>query len=521
MATIRWVVTNSPSGHSSASSSSTWPPPSLTRRVAHGSGTHAPSRAPAWNAASVSALSCGVIVHVAAAAGVGLVALLGEPRPQGDVLGVAERRRRQRRAGEVVGRVDALAHDERGAARRRAGDDAQRLAVGLGVAVDRRVGADEAGVEGAGEHRLDDLGAGVERRQLELDVGAERLGEQPGLDADDRRGVGDVREVAEAQRDGLACAAASSTPPAAVAARRRRRRRRTPRRRGRRGEHGGETNPGKSDRHSQLSTCAALPVATWNTVRELRVRRRLARSDRSRSNGRSPCSAQSLERRRRRRGQSTIATRTGLSISTRPPASIQALRGEPGSVVERRARRRRPARDHQPVGVGVARRPPRLRVPHRPHARSSAGAGSGSSGWPRRSSCAGGCRPGTCRRVDEALDRLERLRRDGVSDDAFTLRDRRPAPPVTAASRCPAERVGRRLAGHDLGDAPRRAGRLERGGIRVRAADEGDVERPRRQSAGGERRRSTVAGDQSSLADERQALQAVAGDAPRSGRVRA
>ncbi|MET0461210.1 MAG: DUF3291 domain-containing protein [Ilumatobacteraceae bacterium] len=30
--------------------------------------------------------------------------------------------------------------------------------------------------------------------------------------------------------------------------------------------------------------------------------------------------------------------------------------------------------------------------------------------------------------VDEALDRLDRLRRDGVTDDAFTLRDRRPAP---------------------------------------------------------------------------------------------
>ena len=32
--------------------------------------------------------------------------------------------------------------------------------------------------------------------------------------------------------------------------------------------------------------------------------------------------------------------------------------------------------------------------------------------------------------VDEALDRLRMLRRDGVSDDAFTLRDRRPAPTV-------------------------------------------------------------------------------------------
>ena len=167
VATIRWVVTNSPSGHSSASSSSTVPPPSSTSLVAHGSGTHAPSRAPDWNAASVSALSCGVIAHVATAARVGLEPLLGEPRPQGDVLGVAERRRRQRGPGEVGGRVDAVADDERGAARRGPGDDPQRLAVGLGVAVDRRVGPDEAGVEGAGEHRFDDLGAGVERGRLE------------------------------------------------------------------------------------------------------------------------------------------------------------------------------------------------------------------------------------------------------------------------------------------------------------------------------------------------------------------
>ena len=64
--------------------------------------------------------------HVAAAGGVGLVALLGQPGPEGDVLGVAERRRRERGPGEVLGRVDALAHDERGAARRRAGDDAER-----------------------------------------------------------------------------------------------------------------------------------------------------------------------------------------------------------------------------------------------------------------------------------------------------------------------------------------------------------------------------------------------------------
>ena len=34
--------------------------------------------------------------------------------------------------------------------------------------------------------------------------------------------------------------------------------------------------------------------------------------------------------------------------------------------------------------------------------------------------------------VEEALDRLDRLRRDGVTDDAFTFRDRRRAPGVDA-----------------------------------------------------------------------------------------
>jgi Domain of unknown function (DUF3291) len=34
--------------------------------------------------------------------------------------------------------------------------------------------------------------------------------------------------------------------------------------------------------------------------------------------------------------------------------------------------------------------------------------------------------------VEEAVERLERLRRDGVSDEAFTLRDLRPAPAAPA-----------------------------------------------------------------------------------------
>ena len=55
-------MTKSPSGQMSASLTSTLPPPSRMRRVAHGSGTQAPSSAPAWNAASVSALSWGVML---------------------------------------------------------------------------------------------------------------------------------------------------------------------------------------------------------------------------------------------------------------------------------------------------------------------------------------------------------------------------------------------------------------------------------------------------------------------------
>jgi hypothetical protein len=37
--------------------------------------------------------------------------------------------------------------------------------------------------------------------------------------------------------------------------------------------------------------------------------------------------------------------------------------------------------------------------------------------------------------VTEALAKLEQLGREGPSDDAFTLRDRRPAPPLRVATR--------------------------------------------------------------------------------------
>ena len=46
---------------------------------------------------------------------------------------------------------------------------------------------------------------GVERLGLERDVGPELVGEDPLLDADERGGVGDVGEVAEAEGDRLRC----------------------------------------------------------------------------------------------------------------------------------------------------------------------------------------------------------------------------------------------------------------------------------------------------------------------------
>ena len=79
--------------------------------------------------------------HVAAAGVVGLVALVLQPGAQGDVLGVAELRGGERRALEVLGGVDALAHDEERAARGAARHDADGRAVGLGVGVDGRVRA--------------------------------------------------------------------------------------------------------------------------------------------------------------------------------------------------------------------------------------------------------------------------------------------------------------------------------------------------------------------------------------------
>jgi hypothetical protein len=60
--TIRWVVTNWPPGHRLRSSTSTLPPPSCTRRVAHGSGTQAPAIWPSLKVSRVWELSCGLML---------------------------------------------------------------------------------------------------------------------------------------------------------------------------------------------------------------------------------------------------------------------------------------------------------------------------------------------------------------------------------------------------------------------------------------------------------------------------
>jgi hypothetical protein len=70
-------------------------------------------------------------------------------------------------------------------------------AVRLAVPVDGRVGPDERGVDGAADQRLDRLAAGVEGLELQVDTVAQGVLKDSLLHPDDRRGVGDVGEVAE------------------------------------------------------------------------------------------------------------------------------------------------------------------------------------------------------------------------------------------------------------------------------------------------------------------------------------
>ncbi len=100
--TTRCVVTYLPSGHRSLSSTRILPPPSVTRRVAHGSGTHAPSIGAGLERGRASCeLSCGTIVTSPPPVVSVLQPLLVQPRAERDVLRVAELRRRELLALQV------------------------------------------------------------------------------------------------------------------------------------------------------------------------------------------------------------------------------------------------------------------------------------------------------------------------------------------------------------------------------------------------------------------------------------
>ena len=126
---------------------------------------------------------------------------------------------------EVGRAVDRLVDDEVRAARRRARDDLHAL-VELGPRGDGRARADVAGVERSGLERLERLGAGVERVSSRFTFLPSAFSKMPLLDADDRRRVGDVGEVAEPERDRLALLLGGGRRHGGGEQRRQRRRRR-------------------------------------------------------------------------------------------------------------------------------------------------------------------------------------------------------------------------------------------------------------------------------------------------------
>jgi hypothetical protein len=134
-----------------------------------------------------------------------LVVIL-RPPACGDVLGVAELGRGNSLSAEIGGSFEPAVwlHNERDAAARCAGEDANVGAFGANVSVENGIRADIGGVDGAGEDRFDRAWSGVEGIPLDARSGA-RL--KPSLRclglrfviADEALGVGDVREKANAQ----------------------------------------------------------------------------------------------------------------------------------------------------------------------------------------------------------------------------------------------------------------------------------------------------------------------------------
>ena len=122
MATIKWVVTYSPFGHRSRSSTSTLPPPSWMGRVAQGSGHPGAVDVARDEGLQRLAVLLRSDAHVAAAGLVGLQAVLLEPGSKG-VLRVAQAGRGQRLALQILDAVDLRLDDQEGPAGRGAGDD--------------------------------------------------------------------------------------------------------------------------------------------------------------------------------------------------------------------------------------------------------------------------------------------------------------------------------------------------------------------------------------------------------------
>ena len=175
--TTRCVVTNCPSGHSVSSSTSTVPPPSSTRRDGPRLGHPGAGDVAGLERLSVWAFSCGrIVTSPPPAASTAKPWSASQVRSATSwvlpVCGLATILPSSCAGVVMPWATTSDAPPEVAPATMRSG-----LAAGLGEGVDRRVRADEGGVERAGEQRLDGRGAGVEDLGVERGA-AEGLGEE-------------------------------------------------------------------------------------------------------------------------------------------------------------------------------------------------------------------------------------------------------------------------------------------------------------------------------------------------------
>ena len=187
-------------------------------RVAHGSGTHAPSIAPDWNAVSETELSSGTMVTSPPSFVSCRPFLFSQVRSATSwvlpAAGVPIFLPLRSAARLIDGLTTKYAPPDAVPATTRMSPFVfwYALIAGFGP-------TNEASIA-PGEQRSRCLATGVERLQLELDVRAQLRRERPVLDADDGRRVGDVGEVAESQRDlGVRTATARGLALRAAAAR--------------------------------------------------------------------------------------------------------------------------------------------------------------------------------------------------------------------------------------------------------------------------------------------------------------